>query len=101
MHNTPTFSDLHIQGAPAAINEDERFWPTILMFCANRKAPDSSWDPVGTVEFTLKLPVRELKQKAALKMQAAMRGMQGRRVAALARSAAALQMLSASVKPKA
>jgi hypothetical protein len=70
----PCFFNLRINGAPAAINEDERFFSTIMMFCANRKLPDPSWDSVGTLEFTLKLPAKSIKHHAAVSIQAAFRG---------------------------
>jgi hypothetical protein len=77
-HLHPTFRDLRIHGAPAVINEDSRFWSTILLFCSNRNPPDASWDPAGTIEFTLTLPARLLRQKAAQRVQAAFRGHQAR-----------------------
>ena len=78
-HTHPTFQGLRIQGAPAAINEDAKFWSTLLIFCTNRKVPNSSWDAVGTLEFTFLLPARWLKIRAIAKVQAAFRGLQARR----------------------
>jgi hypothetical protein len=71
--------DLHINGAPASINEDERFWPTALLFCSNRPPPDASWDPAGTLEFTLLLPGKWLRTRAAERIQGAFRGWMVRR----------------------
>ena len=89
-HTHPTFQDLRIQGAPAVINEDAKFWSTMLLFCSNRKVPDSSWDAVGTLEFTLQLPAHWMKMRAIAKVQAAFRGLQARRSVVLRRADAAL-----------
>lgn len=80
----PCWSGLAINGAPAAITEDGRFWATVQLFCANRGVPDASWDAAGTLEFTLVLPVRWMRARAALRLQAAYRGAVARR--ALARA---------------
>lgn len=78
----PCWSGLAINGAPAAITEDNRFWATIQLFCANRGVPDASWDAEGTLEFTLLLPVRWMRARAALRLQAAYRGAVARRAVA-------------------
>eukprot|EP00892_Ulva_mutabilis_P001137 jgi/Ulvmu1/11023/UM007_0203.1 len=70
---------LAVNGAPAAITEDERLWPTVQLFCTNRGRPDASWDAVGTLEFTFTLPTRWLRARAALQLQAALRGAAVRR----------------------
>lgn len=88
-HTHPTFKNLYIQGSPATINEDVKFWSTLLLFCTNRNVPDESWDPVGTIEFSLMLPARWMKLRAIAKVQAAFRAMLGRRQVALLRASAA------------
>ena len=75
----PCWFDLAINGAPAAITEDDRFWSTVQLFCANRGRPDAAWDPAGTLEFTLALPSRWLRARAAMRLQAAFRGVAARR----------------------
>lgn len=75
----PCWAGLAVNGTPAAITEDERFWATVLLFCANRGRPDASWDAAGTLEFTLLLPTRWMRARAAVRLQAAYRGAVARR----------------------
>jgi hypothetical protein len=73
------WADLIINGTPATLQEDERFWSMVTMFCANRPRPDDTWDEQGTLEFTIKLPLKWRRHCAAVKLQTAVRGMLARR----------------------
>ena len=75
--------DLKVNGLPATVQEDERFWPTLMMFCATREVPDDSWDSVGTMEFTMNLPLKWRRLRGATRLQAAVRGMITRMRAAM------------------
>jgi hypothetical protein len=69
------WSELRVNGLPATVQEDERFWPTLLMFCATRERPDASWDAQGTLEFRLELPAKWRRMRGAVRLQAAVRGL--------------------------
>ena len=73
-HEPSCWADLRVNGEPAYIQEDERFWATVLLFCTNRPRPDDTWDEHGTLEFTLNLPFKWRRQCAATRLQAAVRG---------------------------
>jgi hypothetical protein len=73
------WSDLNINGAPATIQEDERFWSMVTMFCTNRPRPNDTWDEQGTLEFTMKLPLKWRRNCAAIRLQAGVRRMLARK----------------------
>lgn len=75
------WTGLRINGAEAAITEDERFWTTLAMFAANRPRPSPQWDAKGTVEFSFHVPARHLRLHAIVRIQAAVRGYLVRRAA--------------------
>lgn len=77
--DTSVWSDLCINGQPATIKEDERLWQTVTMFCSNRPVPDVSWDPQGTIEFCMHLPLKWRRMRGAVRLQAAGRGLLARR----------------------
>lgn len=76
---TSSWAGLCINGMPASIQEDDRFWATITMFGSNRKRPDESWDEQGTLEFTMHLPLKWRRFRAAVRLQAAIRGLLARK----------------------
>jgi hypothetical protein len=69
------WAGLRVNGASATVQEDERFWPTLLMFCATRPRPDASWDEAGTLEFMVCLPAKWRRLQGAVRLQAAARGL--------------------------
>eukprot|EP00873_Tetraselmis_striata_P013646 jgi/Tetstr1/433910/TSEL_023090.t1 len=65
----PIFRNLHINGAPVSVAEDKQFWKTLCMLGKERKKPDASWDPAGTLEFQLMYPDRWIRSAFSVKIQ--------------------------------
>mmetsp|Transcript_21235 Transcript_21235/g.59033 ORF Transcript_21235/g.59033 Transcript_21235/m.59033 type:complete len:715 (-) Transcript_21235:33-2177(-) len=75
------FRHLLINGSPANMSEDRQFWVTLNILANNRRRPDSTWDPKGTIEFQLMFPEPWLRGVAAQTIQRIWRGNLGRKVA--------------------
>jgi len=73
------FANLHINGAPASISEDAAFWKTLQTVAKDRRRPDDSWDPMGTVEFQLLFPIGVRREMAARHIQRVWRGSRWRK----------------------
>jgi len=63
------WQSLQINGQPALIAESAAMWSNVTLIARDRLVPDASWDPKGTLEFSLHLPPRWLRTRAALLIQ--------------------------------